>query len=260
MEDKKEQNEQTQKDYDTVLDEQTGKSYKLIPEKAWDVIAATCSILYLVIVLVIFTCLLFAVWSKQSFIQESNPNAAIYLLMIYAAIGGALGGVVNGIRSFIIWHAERQAFGRRYVWKYITQPLLGVVLAAIVYALIRSGFVVFGGGLPPADNFTNQALMAFAIGALAGYGCLKVFKWLDGHVNRLFKVISSVEIKVPDLKGKTQQEAKAALEEANLKLGGVSKEPDADPTVVDKVIRQNPPAGSMRAKGAAVDITIATGQ
>lgn len=257
MEEKKDQDEQKENDYETVMDEQTGKTYKLVPEKTWDIFIATFSILYLVVMLVIFTCLLFAVWAEHS-LRESNPEAAVYLLMAYAAIGGALGGVVNGIRSFIIWHAERQAFGRRYVWKYITQPLLGVVLAAIVYALIRSGFVVFGGELTPADNFTNQALVAFAVGALAGYGSHKVFKWLDGHVNRIFKVTSSVEVKVPELKGKTLQEARAALEEADLKLGEVSKEVSADTAVLDKVIRQNPPAGSMTVKGAAVDITIAT--
>lgn len=256
MEDKKDQDERTEKDYKTVLDEQTGKTYKLIPEKTWDIIAATFSILYLILMLVIFSGLLVAVWNVQSF--EDNTDLAVYLLMIYAVIGGGLGGVVNGIRSFIDWHAERQAFGRRYVWKYITQPLLGAVLAAMVYAVFRSGLVASGANFAPADNFANQSLAAFALGALAGYGSRRVLIWLKKLVEKVFKTPAA--IKVPDLKGKTQQEAKAVLEEANLKLGDVRKEPSADPAVVDKVIRQNPPAGSMTAKGVAVDITIATRQ
>lgn len=241
----------------TVLDEQTGKSYKLVPEAYWDIAAAIFSILYLVAMLVFFSCLLFAIWVKQSF-QEDNPNSPVYLLIAYTVIGGGLGGIVNGIRSFIVWHAERKAFGRRYVWKYITLPLLGAVLAAIVYALIRSGIVAFGGNFAPSENFTHQALAAFAIGTLSGYGSNKVFKWLDGHVNKLFRIATTIGVKVPDLKGKTQEEAEVALKECNLNLGRVSQKASDDSAEVDKVISQNPSAGSICSKGAPVDITIAT--
>jgi len=246
----------TETSYETVLDEQTGKTYKLIPEKTWDIIAATFSILYLILMLFVFSGLLVAVWKVQSF--EGDTNIAVFLLMIYAFIGGGLGGVVNGIRSFIDWHAERQAFGRRYIWKYITQPLLGAVLAAMVYAVFRSGLVASGANFTPTDNFANQALAAFALGALAGYGSRRVLIWLEKLVKKGFKTPAA--IKVPDLKGKTQLEARAALEEAGLKLGQVRKESIADPNVIDKIIRQNPPAGSMSAKDAAVDITIAAKQ
>lgn len=241
----------------TVRDEQTGESYKLVPEAYWDIAAAIFSILYLVAMLVIFTYLLLAISAGQSF-QEDNPNSAVYLLIVYAVIGGGLGGVVNGIRSFIVWHAERKAFGRRYVWKYITLPLLGAVLAAIVYALIRSGIVAFGGNFAPDDNFANQALAAFAIGALSGYGSRRVLIWLDGHIKKLFRITTTIGVKVPDLKGKTQAEAEVALKECNLNLGKVSQKVSDDPAEVDKVIGQNPPAGLISSKGTLVDITIAT--
>ena len=246
----------TETSYETVLDEQTGRTYKLIPEKTCDIIAATFSILYLILMLVVFSGLLVVVWKESSF--HDDTNIAVFLLMIYAFIGGGLGGVVNGIRSFIEWHAERRAFGRRYIWKYITQPLLGAVLAAMVFAVFRSGLVASGANFETADNFANQALAAFALGALAGYGSRKVLIWLKRLVERIFKTPPA--IKVPDLKGKTQLEARDALEQVGLKLGQVSKVPSADPTVLDKVIRQNPLAGSISAKDAAVDITIATRQ
>jgi len=35
-----------------------------------------------------------------------------------------MGAAVNNIRSFIDWHAERNAFGRRFAWKYISMPRL----------------------------------------------------------------------------------------------------------------------------------------
>jgi hypothetical protein len=239
----------------TVLDEQTGKSYKLVPEGGWDIFAAIVSILYLVAMLLFFSFLL-ALLAGQSF-QEEELNYVVYLLILYAVIGGGLGGVVNGIRSFLAWHAEREAFGRRYLWKYITLPLLGAVLAAIVYALIRSGIVAVGGNFATGDNFTHQALAAFAIGALSGYGSHKVFKWLDGHVNRLFKIGTTIGVTVPDLKGKTQSEAEVALKKCNLNLGNVSQKVGDDPAEVDKVVGQNPPAGAISSKGGTVDITIA---
>lgn len=250
---------------ETVLDEQTGKSYKLEPEKGWDIAAAIFSILYLVAMLGFFFWQLIETCAGQGlllklFLPEGvdYPNSPLYRLMAYTVIGGGLGGIVNGIRSFINWHAERKAFGRRYVWKYITLPLLGAVLAAIVYAIVRGGIAALGVNYTPGEDFTNQAMSAFAIGALSGYGSHKVFKWLDGHVNKLFRLAPVVEVIVPDLKGKTQNEAKVALKQSDLKLGKVSQKVSADPSEFSKVIDQNPPAGSTRPKGGLVDITIAT--
>jgi hypothetical protein len=189
------------------VDEKTGNVYNLVPEKSWDIAAATFSILYLVVMLAVFSGLLFAILSNQ-FLQEDNP---IYKLMAYTVIGGGLGGIINGIRSFIGWHADRRAFGRRYIWKYITLPLLGAVLAAMVYAFFRSGFVAFGGNFTPDDNFANQTFGAFSIGALSGYGSHRVLKWLEEQVNKLFKLTATVGIKAPDLKDKTEEQAKTLL-------------------------------------------------
>ena len=173
----------------TIIDRITGRSFELVPEQTWDIIAATFSILYLVVMLVVFSGLLFAVLAGGSS-REDNP---IYILMAYTAIGGGLGAIVNGIRSFISWHADRKAFGRRYVWKYICLPFLGVALATMIYAFFRSGLVVFGGNFAPKDNFANQILSAFTIGAISGYGSHKVLKWLDEQVKRLFKITEPVE-------------------------------------------------------------------
>ena len=167
------------------VDEQTGKSYEVVPEGIWDVVVAVFSILYLVVVLVICICLFFATWTDYS-IEIDAPKSPVFLLMAYAVIGGGLGGTINGIRSFIGWHAERKAFKRRYVWKYISQPLIGLALAAMVYALFRSGIVAVGGNLRIDDNFTNQILAAFGIGAITGYGSRRTLIWLDTVVKKVF--------------------------------------------------------------------------
>jgi hypothetical protein len=167
------------------VDEQTGKSYEVVPEGTWDVVVAVFSILYLVVVLVICTFLFFAIWTGYS-IEIDAPKSPVFLLMVYAVIGGGLGGTINGIRSFIGWHAERKAFNRRYVWKYISQPLIGVALAAMVYALFRSGIVTVGGNFTTDDNFTNQILAAFGIGAISGYGSRSAIKCMDKLVKKVF--------------------------------------------------------------------------
>ncbi|MHC4086223.1 MAG: hypothetical protein ACYSU5_13585 [Planctomycetota bacterium] len=177
------------------VDEKTGNVYNLVPEKSWDIAAATFSIIYLVVMLGVFSVLLFAILSNQ-YLQEDNP---IYKLMAYTVIGGGLGGIINGIRSL------------RYIWKYITLPLLGAVLAAMVYAFFRSGFVAFGGNFAPDDNFANQTFGAFSIGALSGYGSHRVLKWLEEQVNKLFKLTATVGINASDLKDKTEEETKALL-------------------------------------------------
>jgi hypothetical protein len=177
--------------------------------------------------------------------------------MAYTATGGGLGGVVNGIRGFIIWHPERKAFGWRFLWKYITMPLLGVILAPMVYCIVRSGIAAFGGNFTPSESFTIQALLAFAVGSLAGYGSHKVFRWLDEQVNKLFRITPIMEVKVPKLIGLTEEEAEATLKESNLKLGKIEKKVTSDPDKYDKVIDQNPSADLMIQRGRSINITIA---
>lgn len=66
------------------------------------------------------------------------------------------------------------------------------------------------------------------------------------------------ETEVPDLRGKTQQEASAALENVKLSLGGTSEE--YSPTVeAGRVISQSTSAGTKVTEGSTVDITISKG-
>lgn len=244
-------------------DEQTGKIFELLPEAGRDIVAAVFSILYLIVALVFFSWLFLDTFIGRNVLLKTilpvgsdYLNYPLFRLIAYTVIGGGLGGAINGIRSFIIWHPERMAFGWRFMWKYMTLPLVGCVLAAIVYAIVRSGIAAFGGDFAPNEDITTQALSAFAIGALTGYGSHKVFRWLDNQVNKLFKVPPVHEVKVPDLKDKTQAEADAILIKANLTLGKVSEEVPPDPAKVGKVIDQNPSADSMIPAGSAVDIVI----
>jgi hypothetical protein len=254
-----------------VIDKDTGKVYELETETLWDIFTATFSVLYLLTMLVLLCWALFDIYHGQNqlltliFPEDTNyPDSPLSRMIAYAVIGGGLGGVVNGFRSIIGWHAERRAFGWRFMWKYITLPPLGAVLAPIVYAIVYCGIGVLGGGFAQDENSASQALSAFAIGALSGYGSRQVYIWLDEQVKKIFNPppktevnVPDVEVNVPDLKSKTQKQAEVVLKEFHLKLGKVSQEVSDDPSAVDKVISQNPQADSKRAKGNPVDITIA---
>ncbi len=246
-------------------DEQSGKVFKLEPEESWDIVAAIISILYSIAMLIFFSWLLldFCTDNKSLLKVLDLQDAKIlespfFRLIAYTVIGGGLGGTINGIRSFIVWHCERKAYGWRFVWKNITLPLLGAVLAAIVYAIVRGGIAAFGGGFALTEQREVQGFTAFAIGALAGYGSHKVFRWLDDQVNKLFKISPTEEAKVPDLTGKTKDEAEASLKEHTLNLGKVDYEPSADTEKIDKIIGQNPAPDTAIPVHGSVDITIAT--
>jgi hypothetical protein len=245
-------------------DEQTGKVYELEPERCRDTIAATISILYSIAMLIFFSWLLIDFCTGNRlllrFLIPQNAKileSSLFRLIAYTVLGGGLGGTINGIRSVIIWHCERRAFGWRFVWKNITLPLLGVVLAAIVYAIIRGGIAAFGGGFAiPAEAGDTQAFSAFAVGAIAGYGSHKVFRWLDEQVNKLFRISPVSETRVPDLNNKTKDEAEALLKEVKLNLGKVNHKPVENQARIDKVINQNPGPDSKIPVGGSVDITL----
>ncbi|MCG3207125.1 MAG: hypothetical protein FOGNACKC_00725 [Anaerolineae bacterium] len=245
-----------------AVDEQTGKVYELKKENRVDYVFAIVSIIYLLLVMAFFFWLLFDVWIGQyrlatvfGYPTELLSSPA-FRLPAYAFIGGALGGTVNGIRSFLVWHAERFAFGQRFIWKYVTAPWLGAALALFTFALIRSGVVVFNGDNAPDVASFSQVLATFGIGVLAGYGSREVFIWLDAQVKRLFQVQPSANVIVPELIGKTRQEAEDILRAVRLNLGDVVEQDQDEPGLAGKVISQTPPPNTPLAGSGSVNIII----
>ncbi len=247
-----------------AADEQTGKVFELETEAIWDIAAALVSVVYLIAMLAFLAWQFIDISTGRMLLlrlvlQENTKQLCsdIYKIIGYAIIGGGLGGIVNGFRSILVWHAERRAFGWRHVWKYIILPLLGATLAVMVYAITRTGIAVIGGDFTLGDDLTIQALAAFAIGALSGYGSQKVFKWLDIQVNKLFRIGRVTGIQIPDLTGKNQQEVEDILQKLKLNLGIVFCQISPDPSKIDKVISQNPPPSTIMLQANSVDITIA---
>ena len=68
----------------------------------------------------------------------------------------------------------------------------------------------------------------------------------------------SAMVKVPDLSGKTQEDARKALKDAGLEGGNTSQE-DSATVAKDRVIYTNPQAGNSVARGTTVDLVLSTG-
>ena len=249
----------------TIVDDQTGVVFELEKETPVDIAMAWLSILYLLAVLVFLFWELFAVWIGHPLMPASlrsegtaRLSSPVFRMMAFTAIGGGLGGVATGIRSFISWHLERRAFGWRFVWKYITLPPLGALLAVLVYAILRAGVAALSGNVTLGDSPGSiPGMSALSIGAIAGYGSHKVFIWLDAQVAKLFSVSTAAATStVPDLKGRTLEEARTALEGAKLSLGTTTDEPVEDTTKVGKIINQTPGAGSIYQEKHPVNVVV----
>jgi len=148
---------------------------------------------YLLLAIAFVSWLLFDIWIGQHSLArwgryELEPlNTPVFRLVFFTVLGGALGGVVNGIRSLLDYLPH---FDRTYAWKYIMAPWLGAALSLVAYAILNSGLSIFGGG-NGADGSPAQILAMFSTGFLAGYGARDVFIWLDCQVSRLFTSDSS---------------------------------------------------------------------
>src|SRR5919205_1613197 len=247
-----------------IVDEQTGTAFELKQEEAIDVVFAWISATYSLAVIFYLAYVLLDTWSEQYKVWpaaltgalNTKVSANVFKLIVYTAIGGGMGAAVNNIRGFVTWHAERKGFGWRFIWKYIALPPLGATLAVLVYGILQGGMAVFNGGNVGGNGAAVTSLSAWATGTLAGYGSHKVFIWLDDKVNSFFKVDAKTTTKVPDLGGKTADDAKKALHDAKLKLGQTTEQEVTDPTLVGKVVVQEPAAGAEIACDSDVNVAV----
>lgn len=243
-------------------DPETGVVYRLVPEGPLAICCAILSGVYLLLALAFFAWLLFDVWIGRFTVAQCLDYGPIKERMtpaimnfMYAFIGGGLGATSNEFRSFLVWHAERSAFGPRFIWKSIFAPWIGAILALFVIALVDSGVAMLGAEFTGEEASTRQALSMFALGALTGYGSLQVSRWIDAQVKRIFST-ESAALKTPTLIGETLEVATGILKAANLRLGGVSDEHHVAADQVGKVVEQSPTPGSPIAVAGEVNVRV----
>jgi len=166
-----------------------GRSAEEPAKRITDKMASHLCILYLLLMLGCLAWQLFDTWiGRYSLLRQFGyqlQRQPTLRLIAFTLIAGALGGVVNGLRSTL--HYCNGEFDRRHTWKYLCAPWMGATLALFVYALLRSSISVLGGNV--AGNIGNtQVLSNFSAGALVGYGSKDVFVWLDAKVEKFFRV------------------------------------------------------------------------
>lgn len=158
-----------------------------------DKMASNLSILYLLLLLAGLAWQLFDTWTGNHALLRhlgyKLQSQQTLRLVGFTLIAGALGGVVNGLRSSLRYH---RVFDRRHTWKYLSAPWMGATLALFVFALLRSSISVLGGNVAGSAGNT-QMLSNFSVGALAGYGSKDVFVWLDSKVESFFRVTPADE-------------------------------------------------------------------
>ncbi len=224
-------------------------------ETKHDSVGGILSIVYLLLMLAFFSWQLFDTWIGAHTLlglfgySLTRLNTPTFHLVAFTMIGGALGAIVNGIRSFLVYS---NGFAARYTWKYITAPWMGGVLALLVYALIHSSTAVFSGSTT-TDVGNAQLLANFAAAALAGYGSRDVFIWLDAQVEKLFKVPQGV----PNVIGKPEEPATDTLHDHNLAKGVTINVPRKNGEVDGTVVAQSPSPNEITTRDADVDITVA---
>ena len=136
-----------------ATDDQTGKPYEIEREKWWDTISAVASAMFLVATLAVLLWLLFDIWAGNNTLfahfgyAGGRLESAAFHLFAYVAIGGAMGATVDGIRMNIVWHAERGAYGHRFLLRDLALPLLGMAVGLFAYVILRSGVGVIAGDL-----------------------------------------------------------------------------------------------------------------
>ncbi len=113
-------------------------------------------------------------------------------LLLLAVLAGALGAVIHSVRS-IAWYVGQRNLKRAWTLYYVTLPVVGAMLALLVYLLIRGGLISSGS---TAD--VNPYGIA-AISALVGL-------FSQQAAQMLLQVFSTIFAKDP--KGKNSSPAK----------------------------------------------------
>ena len=83
------------------------------------------------------------------------------LFFIVVILGGSLGGSIHALRS-LAWYVGVQRLSRSWVLRYCYLPIVGALLALVLYIIVRAGFLA-GTSVDASSPFGFVAL-----GALAG--------------------------------------------------------------------------------------------
>ena len=102
----------------------------------------------------------------------------------FPAVSGGIGGV-SGILYSLYWHvSHKRDFHPQYIMYYLTQPILGFILGAVLYFIVAAGFLSVGQGELLETSGVVVALYVL-LGWIAGFRQKFVLEMIEKIVRRI---------------------------------------------------------------------------
>ena len=87
-------------------------------------------------------------------------------VILNTMLWGGLGGVVNALVGLRTHVARDQDFDRQWAMWYVTNPIMGIVLGAFVFLIVRGGLLAI---LPNSGGEIQSTWLVYAFGWIAGF-------------------------------------------------------------------------------------------
>jgi hypothetical protein len=126
----------------------------------------------------------------EALVGSTTANMGMVRLALTSAASGGVGGV-SGILYSLYWHvSHKRDFHPQYVMYYLTQPILGFILGALIYFLTAAGFLVFDlstGRSTAESTLSSPVVIALqvALGWFAGFRQRFVLEMVEKIMRRI---------------------------------------------------------------------------
>jgi hypothetical protein len=119
-------------------------------------------------------------WAGYSIFQEGSTDFAYFVgCMMWGGIGGVIGALISLVKHIAI----DQDFDRQHIMWYISSPIVGYGVGAVIFLVLRAGLLSLTG---PGQSITSPLSM-YAIAWLSGYQH-NVFTDILKRILKIFKV------------------------------------------------------------------------
>jgi hypothetical protein len=116
----------------------------------------------------------------ETFFLDTNPD---FVYFVGCMMWGGIGGVIGALISLVKHIAIEQDFDRQHVMWYISSPLVGYGVGAVVFLIIRAGLFSLSG---PGQAITSPFIM-YTLAWLCGYQ-QNVFTDILKRILKIFEV------------------------------------------------------------------------
>ncbi len=171
--------------------------------REWSRSIGTRLLLYeLVWALAIVVGMLYLPSGVTRFVQQNLPNLSEQTALdtntaVFTLLWGGLGGVVGALVALRTHVARDQDFDRQWSIWYVTNPMMGVVMGAFVFLIVRAGLFAL---LPNSETQIQSIWLVYAFAWLAGFQQNVAFDLVE-RVVKVFALSRDSERDDPDRGG-----------------------------------------------------------